>query len=129
MLERVAIVGSRAFCTTCADHNFFRVPPHTCRLDEVRSYVASLPVGTTVISGGAKGVDQAAEGAANDRGLKVLIFRPDWAMLGRRAGFDRNIKIVRSSQRVVAFWDGKSRGTEHSISIARQLARPIEIIR
>ncbi len=57
--ERVAIVGARAHPD----------------LDQVRAYVAALPDDAWVISGGAMGVDQAAEEAALKRGLGVASYR------------------------------------------------------
>lgn len=58
MTERVAIVGTRD------------ASPET--LAKVRALVASLPDGTIVISGGARGVDKVAIEAAHERGLATL---------------------------------------------------------
>lgn len=109
MIERVAIVGSRAFLD----------------LSLVRAFVAGLPDGTVVISGGAKGVDAAAEAAARARGLYVESIRPKWAEFGRAAGAIRNWQIVQKADRVVAFWDGVSRGT--AITIAPAKAKGIDV--
>lgn len=98
----VAIVGSRDYPDMAA----------------VRSYVRTLPNGTTVVSGGARGVDSVAEAAARNGGLAVRIFEAQWDKHGRRAGFLRNQDIVAAADKVVAFWDGTSRGTEHTIVLA-----------
>lgn len=102
-VKKVAIVGSRGYFD----------------LGSVRDYVNSLPDGTVVISGGARGVDRAAEDAALLRGLEVKSFKPDWKRYGKAAGFIRNKTIVDSADLVVAFWDGKSRGTRNSIERAK----------
>ncbi len=60
--ERVAIVGSRNYT----------------RLGEVHDYVSGLPQGTIIVSGGAIGVDEAAERAANACGLETRIFPVNW---------------------------------------------------
>jgi hypothetical protein len=65
--------------------------------------------------GGASGVDEAAEEQARMLGLSPLSIRPDWNTHGRAAGILRNKTIVDQADKVVAFWDGKSRGTRHTI--------------
>jgi predicted Rossmann fold nucleotide-binding protein DprA/Smf involved in DNA uptake len=107
--QRVAIVGSRNY-------------PY---LHRVIAYVQDLPAGTTVVSGGAIGVDIAAETAAYKRGLGVVLYPADWVGLGRGAGFARNRKIVADSDRVVAFWNGVSLGTAHTIKLAREVGKPV----
>jgi len=111
-VERVAIVGSRGYSN----------------LEAVRAYVRSLPKDTVVVSGGAAGVDITAEITAKDCGLAVVVWPADWARYGRRAGLLRNIQVVENCDRVVAFWDGKSRGTAHSIDLARKAGKPVEVV-
>lgn len=109
--ERVAIVGSRAF-------------PNR---DLVTRFVRALPPGTIVVSGGARGVDQWAEDTAVECGLETRIFHADWTSLGRRAGPIRNAKIVAESDILIAFWDGRSRGTLNTILTAREAGLPTKI--
>lgn len=109
--KRVAIVGSR----TWTDR------------DKVIEYVMGLPSNTIVVSGGARGVDRWAEQAARDRGLEVEVYRPDWTS-GRGAGMARNQIIVDRSDRVVAFWDGESRGTRDTILKTKRAGKPLKII-
>ena len=97
-------------------------------LRAVAAYVNTLPLDTVVISGGARGVDLTAEQQAMKRGLKVCVFRPDWKRYGKSAGFRRNRQIVEAADRVVAFWDGRSRGTKHDIDLAREMGKELEII-
>jgi hypothetical protein len=110
--QRVAIVGSREFLD----------------LQLVRDYVARLHAGCTVVSGGARGVDRAAERSARARGLAVVVFPADWVRLGRRAGVVRNREIVDACDFLVAFWDGASPGTRHSLDYAAEVGRPHEIV-
>lgn len=109
---RVAIVGSRDYPD----------------LAEVRRYVGTLPPDTVVVTGGARGVDRVAADEAESRGLAVVIHCAKWDDEGRSAGYRRNIRIVEDCDRVVAFWDGGSRGTQHTIDIARRKGRPVEVI-
>lgn len=111
--ERIAVVGSRDFRS----------------LELVNKYIAELPPGTTVVSGAARGVDSTAAAAARARGLEVVEFPAQWRLYGKRAGFKRNALIVEQADRVVAFWNGASRGTAHTIELARRAGKPVEIVR
>lgn len=106
---KVAIIGSRSY---------------HC-LDQVLEFVNKLKEGTVVVSGGANGVDKVAEAAAKARGLKTLIFLPDWDKYGNRAGLERNKLIIDAADGVIAFWDEVSRGTVHSMSLARLAKKPL----
>jgi hypothetical protein len=108
---RVAIVGSREYPD----------------LNRVVEYVRNLPPGTTVISGGARGVDATAEGAALALGFEVVVHKPDWRRYGQlKAPLERNKLIARDCDRMVAFWDGKSTGTQHVVGCAQRLSKPVE---
>ena len=68
-----------------------------------------------------------AETAATAHGLTVIIHHPDWETHGRKAGPLRNSKIVEDSDKVVAFWDGHSRGTQDTINKARRAGKLLAI--
>ena len=102
---KLAIVGSRAFVD----------------LDLVRRYVRSLdPAKVIIYSGGARGVDRAAATEGRRLGFEVVELLADWDGEGRSAGFNRNERLVDLVDGLVAFWDGKSRGTAHSVELARR---------
>jgi hypothetical protein len=73
-----------------------------------------------VLSGCARGVDSVAEAAAKERGLVVRRFPADWDSFGLSAGIRRNEEMAAAAAGLVAFWDGKSRGTAHMIAAARR---------
>lgn len=88
-----------------------------------------LPAGCTeIVSGGARGVDTCAENYARAMGLRLTVFLPDYDRFGRKAPLVRNREIVDYADRVVAFWDGESRGTYYVISYCRQVGKPCDII-
>lgn len=85
-----------------------------------------LPKGTTeIISGGAKGVDSSARKYALAHGIKLTEFLPEYERYGRAAPLKRNITIIENADLVLAFWDGKSRGTKFVIDNCRK--RGVEV--
>ena len=75
---------------------------------------------TLVVSGGATGVDSIAITAATLHGLHTAVIDALWGPLGKRAGYVRNQFVVAIVDLVVAFWDGESKGTKHTIDLARK---------
>lgn len=110
---KVAVVGSRSF----EDYALLKKT-----LDEL------YPNITLIVSGGARGADSLSEQYAKEEGIRTLIFKPDWEKHGRAAGFIRNRDIVENSDHVVAFWDGKSRGTKNSMDLATKLGKTLKTV-
>lgn len=106
---RIAVVGSRS-------------------VDRIDFDLVGAQAGDVIVSGGARGVDSLAEEEARRRGFAVVEFRPDYARYGRAAPHVRNGEIVASCDRLVAFWDGKSRGTKSTIDKARRYGKDVQII-
>lgn len=90
----------------------------------VRDFVRQLPKGVDIISGGAKGVDSVAEFSARHYGHPVTVFAAEWERWGKSAGYIRNEYIVDAADFVVAFWDGESNGTDHTINLAKKRGVP-----
>jgi YspA, cpYpsA-related SLOG family len=114
MTMRIAIVGSRQGAYG--------------RQNEIEEFVASLEPGSVVVTGGAEGADTIGAAAARKRGLFVELHLADWT-LGKAAGPMRNRELVKDCDKLVAFWDGKSRGTWNAISEAYRQGKPCEIRR
>ena len=81
-----------------------------------------------VISGGAAGVDAIAERYADAKGISKLIIRPEYEKYGRAAPLKRNELMVDLADKVLAFWDGRSRGTKYTIEYARRRGKETETI-
>lgn len=73
---------------------------------------------TEIVSGGARGADKLGEKAATDVGIPLKVFRANWDLYGKSAGYKRNVDMAIYADALIAFWDGKSRGTKHMIDIA-----------
>lgn len=112
---KIAVVGSRNF------------PDMGCVRFTIRH---CIPGGATLVSGGAQGVDSVAmETAKLTRpDLKRMVFPADWKRWGKAAGVLRNRTIVEHSDWVIAFWDGKSPGTQHTIRLAKEAGKQVIII-
>lgn len=77
-----------------------------------------LKKATEIVSGGARGVDAAAEDYAKKKGLKKKIFYPNWAAHGKAAGPIRNAQMAEYADVLILIWDGQSRG---SASMKREM--------
>jgi len=71
------------------------------------------------VSGGAKGADSLIERYAEENGYRIYVFPADWSK-GKSAGFQRNVTIWNNADEGIAFWDGKSKGTEHSFKLSKK---------
>jgi len=108
---RLAVVGSRAFSD----------PTEVYRMLDFYKP-------TVIVSGGACGVDSIAEQWAEEHEVSALIFKPNWKLYGKRAGAIRNAEIVSACEWLIAFWDGKSKGTKISIDLAKKKGKLLDII-
>ena len=111
---KLAIIGSRSFINKEL-------------LYKVIDTHFSVPI-TEIISGGAAGADSLGAQWGWSSDVKVTEFKPDWSAYGKAAGIIRNKDIIREAEFVLAFWDGVSKGTQHSIGEAKRLKKPTLII-
>lgn len=81
-----------------------------------------------IISGGAVGVDSCAAEYARINGLKLTEVLPQYDKYGRGAPIVRNKEIVNYADKVIAFWDGSSKGTLSVIKYAEKVGKPCEVI-
>lgn len=96
MEVKLAIVGSRTF-NDYATFNF--VMNKICRENDYDV--------KQVISGGAVGADTYGEQFARLRNIPIRVLRPDWNREGKKAGFLRNVEIIKACLVCVAFGMGK----------------------
>ena len=83
---------------------------------------------TEVVSGGARGVDLFGEQWAYLNNIEVKRFMADWSTHGKKAGMIRNADMGRYADALVAFWDGKSKGTSHMIKVMNDLKKPTIVV-
>lgn len=99
-MTRVGVVGSRDFDNINLMHVVLQ---------------KHLPADAIIVSGGAKGADTLAREYAKEHEIPYEEILPDWKRSGKKAAVMRNSEIVSSVDFVVAFWDGKSKGTFDTI--------------
>ena len=113
---KLAIIGSRSF----NDVAFI-----SSELDKLLK-LSNLDL---IISGGARGADSIGVEWARSKGIPCKVHLPDWNKYGKGAGFVRNELIINDCDAVIAFWDGKSRGTLYSIDLAKKKGKKVIIIK
>ena len=88
-----------------------------------------LPCDTTeIISGGAKGVDTCERDYALSHGIKITEYLPEYEKYGRAAPLKRNITIIQNADLVLAFWNGKSKGTKFVIDSCERLGIEVRVV-
>lgn len=126
---RVIIAGSRDFddfpklMNSCIDI-LHEISDQNDDLDKIR-----------IVSGTARGADLLGEQYAKVAGYEVSRFPADWDGLGKRAGYVRNAEMAKYAMAdgnygvLIAFWDGKSKGTKHMIDLAEKKGLEVHIVR
>ena len=82
-----------------------------------------------VISGCARGADSLGELWAKNNNIPVTHFPADWHGSGKAAGMERNQEMAEYGDYLVAFWDGKSRGTLDMINRMQQCGKHGKVVR
>mgnify|MGYP002623766210 CR=1 FL=1 len=72
-----------------------------------------------IVSGTARGADRLGERYARERGYRIERYPADWDRDGNSAGPIRNAKMADNANALIAFWDGRSRGTKNMIDTAK----------
>lgn len=86
----------------------------------------------TIVSGGARGADLLGERFARSHKYKLVRVPADWQKYGNHAGPIRNRQMLNYAREAIgvllAFWDGKSRGTRNMIDIAKDAGIDVHVI-
>lgn len=107
---KTIIAGSRTYTDT---NSFVFALKKLYKLDGFRGI-------TEFVVGGANGADTIGENFAKLSNTPFKKFLPEWDKYGcPRAAYKRNLAMAKYADRLIAFWDGKSTGTEHMIKCMR----------
>lgn len=95
------------------------------------SYIFDVPF-TLIIQGGARGVDMIARAWAIGQGYPCETYAAKWTRedgtFNKAAGYQRNTIMVALATHVIVVWDGVSRGSKHTIDLARAKGLPLVVV-
>lgn len=116
------VVGTKTFM----DYNLF-----SAKLNKLLSTKHEKTI--IIVSGDADGADKLAEKYASEHGYHIIVFQAHWEEYGKKAGPLRNEQMhkfisSKEDRGVVAFWDGKSKGTAQSFTLAQKYGNQLRII-
>lgn len=87
-----------------------------------------------IVSGAARGADRLGEEYARISHYDVSRFPAAWDTYGKSAGYRRNAEMAKFASEdnnvgvLIAFWDGKSRGTKHMIDLAKRYELKVHVV-
>ena len=96
----------------------------------IDSKLKALPRCAVILTSRTHGASAAVRDASMRLGLRLEV----WTAMSDRyptaedAYFARDEEMIRSADRVLAFWDGESAGTAHELTYARRLSKPIDLV-
>lgn len=82
-----------------------------------------------IISGCAGGADTLGIKYAEDNDYDLIKMPADWNKHGKSAGPIRNSEMADVGDCLIAFWDGRSRGTKNMINTATNKGLYVKVIR
>lgn len=114
---RIIIAGSRTF------NNYALF---ASKLDHLVKKLRNI----YIVTGDAKGPDKMATRWAFERGWSYSIFRAEWDKHGKAASLIRNQEMIEKgrAKALIAFWDGKSKGTKSIIDLAKKAKLKVKVI-
>ena len=113
---KIIIAGSRTF-------NDYK------KLCEICNHILQDQTYVEVVSGAYyKGTDKLGEQYAAEKGFSLTKFAADWKSYGKAAGPKRNEQMANYADALIAFWDGKSKGTLHMVEVARKKSLIVKLI-
>ena len=107
MAFKVIIAGGR-------DFNDYKL------LKQKADFILQNQTEIEIVSGAARGADKLGERYAKEKGYSISSHPADWDKYGKSAGYIRNKEMAEYADALIAFWDGKSKGTKHMIDLAEK---------
>lgn len=112
------VFGSRTFEWWKGEHIFERYA------NEAVDALGGYP--DRVIHGGATGIDHLAHSWAHDHQIVVDVYPPQYHLYPNRvAPLERNVTLSYKADKALGIWDGRSKGTRHSLGLAMDRVLPM----
>lgn len=115
---RVIIAGTRTF----NDYDLLQASCDRLLAEKRRTHAI------VILSGTARGADSLGERYAHEHGYAVEKYPADWQRDGKAAGPIRNAQMAKVADALIAFWDGKSRGTKNMIETGKRKGLAVRVI-
>ena len=95
----------------------------------VADRISQLPRNVVVLTSRTHGASAAVREAVMVQRLQMQVWtaRVEKFRTTDAAYFARDEEMIRSADRIIEFWDGKSTGTSHELDFARKLGKPVEL--
>lgn len=113
-MNKIIVAGSR-------DFNDYE------KLEFTLDFILEKYKDVEIVSGGCRGTDKLGERYAKENNIPLKIFKADWS-IGKQAGYVRNNQMALYADVLIAFWDGKSKGTEMMIKLAKMYELDVLIV-
>ena len=106
--------------------NYFNIPVINNNLNILlKQYGQNIEI----VTGGAQGVDNIAEFYARANNIKLITFLPQYHIFNNKsAPIIRNSKMAQYANILIAFSNGKSKGTAHMVRFAQKYNLIIHIV-
>ena len=86
------------------------------------------PSEVEIVSGNCRGADMLGERWSRRTATSLKKFPADWDKYGKSAGYKRNLEMAEYADALVAFWDGKSKGTSNMIRLAKLKGIKVRVV-
>lgn len=94
--------------------------------EQMAGYASTANI-SEVVSGCAQGADAMGERFARRYNIPIKEFPANWSKHGNAAGPIRNAEMAKYAEALIAFWDGKSKGTTNMIETATKLGLKVTV--
>ena len=123
LIVRLGITGSRS------NTNFDFMPLFSYCIEEFNAFLKWEKI-TSIITGGACGIDRQAEQCAVKLNFPCQIIRPDYVKYHKAAPLKRDLQIAAQCDALLAVWNGdcSSRGTIYTAKSALKFRKPVFLI-
>lgn len=90
--------------------------------------MGKFSTGVELVCGMARGADMTGHRIFQSAGLPINKFPADWERFGKGAGYVCNVQMGHFADMALIFWDTKSKGTQHMISVMETLGKPAFVV-
>lgn len=104
-------------------------PVFTRQVEPFNAFLGQSSI-SSIITGGARGIDQQAQTCAERLNIPCQVIRPDYGKYHRGAPLKRNLQIIEESNALLVVWNGEpnSKGTIYTAIHALKAGKRVFVI-